>query len=652
MKDLFSVDFRDAIRKVVRSELKEKFGIKIHKEKHKGTSSSTTTCQSKYFGVPLEDVPSKSVKDDQYFRIPIFLADSLDYLNHHVKIEGLFRKSGSVGRQKTLRELLEKDGTCCSCEFVQPHDIASLVKQFFRELPDPLLTRRYCPAFLKCISLNNTNDCIPALALCCLLLPDEHLRVLKYFVQFISEMANHSLESKMTLSNLAIIFAPNLTASSSSKEKNGEKTLKDFTQIVDLLFKNAHLIGMVPDALFNKALTMNQEGGFCSSSGDELDVATDEHPGRGRNLQRSDKKRDRSKSITGFLRRNFKANEKTEKSSSSTNKHARSRTCEKPSTSKEDLLQIPTRTDSIKEFGEPVWRNQHSEKPNTKRRNNSKTNMSPVRKSPRLSAREVHHATPPVISLAKLKSVSNQVASTPRRLLQPIHGNQDRERVARALPSLPSRYGPPISSTALKTKVTKTDENQIPKIPPPTKPKPRLTRSKSSTLHHSSGNNSIISQSSEKMTIFATVTATTTDNNVETTTQQRQPVQPKLSRATQKPHVRKNRRQSSLDRRRARYASASQRIRRPKVSTSQKSLTDSNLSNQSISMEEVWSASSGFDDDTKDRAFVENQSAALPPIATLDLSTTENHTPKPRTARRRLPKASSSTACCNDLFDT
>ena len=200
-----------------------------------------------------------------------------------------------------FQELLEKDGTCCSCEFVQPHDIAALVKQFFRELPDPLLTKRFCPAFLKCIALNNTNDCIPALALCCLLLPDEHLRVLKYFVQFISEMANHSLESKMTLSNLAIIFAPNLTASSSSKEKNGEKTLKDFTQIVDLLFKNAHLIGMVPDALFNKALTMNQEGGFCSSSGDELDVATDEHPGRGRTLQRSDKKRDRSKSITGFI---------------------------------------------------------------------------------------------------------------------------------------------------------------------------------------------------------------------------------------------------------------------------------------------------------------------------------------------------------------
>ena len=46
--------------------------------------------------------------------------------------------------------------------------------------------------------------------------------------------------------------------------------------------------------------------------------------------------------------------------------------------------------------------------------------------SPRLSAREIHNkhhqnATPPVISLPKLKSVPNQVASTPRRLLQPIH---------------------------------------------------------------------------------------------------------------------------------------------------------------------------------------------------------------------------------------
>jgi len=173
------------------------------------------------------------------------------------------------------------------------------VKQFFRELPEPLLTRQFHSAFLKCVTLSNPNDSISATALCCLLLPDEHLRVLKYFVHFIAEMANHSLESKMTLSNLAIIFAPNLTCSVSAKEKNGEKTMKECTQVVDLIFKNSHLIGMVPEALYNKALTMNQEGGCYSSSGDELDVGDENSGGRGRALQRSEKKRDRSKSITG-----------------------------------------------------------------------------------------------------------------------------------------------------------------------------------------------------------------------------------------------------------------------------------------------------------------------------------------------------------------
>ena len=37
MKDIFSVDFRDAIRKVAKRELKEKFGIKVQKDKQNKT---------------------------------------------------------------------------------------------------------------------------------------------------------------------------------------------------------------------------------------------------------------------------------------------------------------------------------------------------------------------------------------------------------------------------------------------------------------------------------------------------------------------------------------------------------------------------------------------------------------------------------------
>ena len=46
MRDIFSVDFRDAIRKIVRRELKEKFGIKAIKDKDKNLKVRTfcNTC--------------------------------------------------------------------------------------------------------------------------------------------------------------------------------------------------------------------------------------------------------------------------------------------------------------------------------------------------------------------------------------------------------------------------------------------------------------------------------------------------------------------------------------------------------------------------------------------------------------------------------
>lgn len=510
MKDIFSIDFRDAIRKVVRRELKEKFAIKPPKEKLNKCQDGDN--ESKLFGVPLGKIPSKSIKDDQYFSVPMFLIDAFEYLNEHVKVEGLFRKSGSVGRQRMLREILERDGTCCSCDFVQPHDVAALVKQFFRELPDSLLTGRYSPLFIKCLSLNNMNDAISAIALCCLLLPDENLRVLKYFTKFIAEVANHSVESKMTLNNLAIVFAPNLMCTA-AKDRNSEKSMKEATQIVDLLFKNSHLIGMVPDALYTKAVNINTEGGFYSSSGDELDTA-DEGGRQGRTLARSDKKRDRSKSITGFLKRNFKQNER-----GTPKPHARSRSEKAVSLRKTSRKNSLTKRNSENDMlsnekgsKDQPWRIDRA----TKRPSNTKTNISPVRKSPRLAHK-------PVISPPTLKSMPHQVHITPRRHLHPVENsqrnNQQRETKEKLKgPVLPSKF----EFTRATSEKVKASQSNI-----------KLSRSKSSNTYMPS------TQNTTELTI----------------------PQPKISRSTQKPHVRKSRRASSMDRRRARYAS-SNRIRR------------------------------------------------------------------------------------------
>ena len=85
--------------------------------------------------------------------------------------------------------MTEKEGTFTKCDFLHPHDIASLVKQFFRELPNPLFTSQLTPSFLKCLTINNSNDSDDAILMCTLLLPDEHLRVLKYLVKCVNKVS-------------------------------------------------------------------------------------------------------------------------------------------------------------------------------------------------------------------------------------------------------------------------------------------------------------------------------------------------------------------------------------------------------------------------------------------------------------------------------
>ena len=155
----------------------------------------------------------------------------------------------------------------------QPHDVASLLKQFFRELPEPLLTNQLHDCFLKCLLLDTKNEQTMTVLFLCAMLPIAHLCALQYFLKFIMRVASKSDESKMGISNLALVLTPHLMHSSSKKENNAgsEKLLKDQTSIVQLLLENAQEIGMIPEDIVSEAKTIdnNTEGGL--SSGDELD---------------------------------------------------------------------------------------------------------------------------------------------------------------------------------------------------------------------------------------------------------------------------------------------------------------------------------------------------------------------------------------------
>ena len=121
----------------------------------------------------------------------------VEFLEGHVCDEGLFRKAGSVSRQRAIRVsvVLFCIFTCddpylavsyqnlldCPTPSLpadcNPHDVASILKQLLRQLPHPLLPAHFWPLLEACVTTMPTKEQTRCILLSCLLLPTMHLQV-------------------------------------------------------------------------------------------------------------------------------------------------------------------------------------------------------------------------------------------------------------------------------------------------------------------------------------------------------------------------------------------------------------------------------------------------------------------------------------------
>lgn len=126
-------------------------------------------------------------------------------------------------------------------------DIASVLKFFFRELPEALLPPgNFQETILRCLLCKGTHERkISAIKMVCLLLPNAVLSTLVYFMQFLNLVSLHSTANKMTTKNLSIIFAPGLMP---INECYGQR-LVSHVQIIEILIDNAHELGLIPPEL-------------------------------------------------------------------------------------------------------------------------------------------------------------------------------------------------------------------------------------------------------------------------------------------------------------------------------------------------------------------------------------------------------------------
>ncbi|KAF4792122.1 hypothetical protein TURU_123569 [Turdus rufiventris] len=168
-----------------------------------------TTCP-KVFGVSLLELQQQGLSRNG---IPIVVWNIVEYLTQHgMTQEGLFRVNGSMKMVEQLRLQYERGEEVELVKDADVYSAASLLKLFLRELPDSIITSALHPRFIQLYKEDiSRNDMQKEGYLKELLkeLPDAHYSLLKYLCRFLIKVAEHQVENRMNLCNLATIFGPN-----------------------------------------------------------------------------------------------------------------------------------------------------------------------------------------------------------------------------------------------------------------------------------------------------------------------------------------------------------------------------------------------------------------------------------------------------------
>uniref|UniRef100_H2LN67 Rho GTPase-activating protein 7 n=1 Tax=Oryzias latipes TaxID=8090 RepID=H2LN67_ORYLA len=184
------------------------------------------------FGVSLQVIVQRTGQP-----LPQGIQQAMRYLrNNCLDQVGLFRKSGVKSRIQALRQMNEAsgaDGCGVNYEGQSAYDVADMLKQYFRDLPEPLFTSKLSETFLQIYQYMPKELRLQATRAAVLLLPDENREALRTLMCLLSDVTASVAENQMTPTNLAVCLAPSLfhlntlrrKESSSPRVMNRKQTL-------------------------------------------------------------------------------------------------------------------------------------------------------------------------------------------------------------------------------------------------------------------------------------------------------------------------------------------------------------------------------------------------------------------------------------------
>jgi len=172
---------------------------------------------SKVFGVDLTTV----VKVKDIDNIPPVLHKGISIVEKSgLMTEGIYRVNGSLDEVNRFKDMIDNNA---SAEVLNKADlfvVCSLLKQYLRELPMPVITYDANHAFMDANKFEDHEERVGETKKAIRLLPHSHFHTLKALIEHLSRVSASSIHNQMTTDNLSIVFGPTLFRSPDMSPEN------------------------------------------------------------------------------------------------------------------------------------------------------------------------------------------------------------------------------------------------------------------------------------------------------------------------------------------------------------------------------------------------------------------------------------------------
>ncbi|MFT7812253.1 rho GTPase-activating protein 21-like [Arapaima gigas] len=191
------------------------------------------------FGVRLDDCPPAQTNPF----VPLIVEVCCKLVEERgLEYTGIYRVPGNNAAISSMQEELNNKGLddidIQEDKWRDLNVISSLLKSFFRKLPDPLFTNEKYSDFIEANRIEDAVERLKVLKKLLQELPEHHYQTLKFLSAHLKTVSENCEKNKMEPRNLAIVFGPTLVRTSEDNMTHMVTHMPDQYKIVETLIQH------------------------------------------------------------------------------------------------------------------------------------------------------------------------------------------------------------------------------------------------------------------------------------------------------------------------------------------------------------------------------------------------------------------------------